>query len=94
MGYQVSNTCYQTREAAENVYFSSVFPVITDNGVKQINYTGNGWYYGSQKLQAHLPECDPAQNYTAGYELMIALLPTAVVLFAAKVIIKLLGWKW
>ena len=93
MGYQVSNTCYPTREAAENVYFSSVSPVITDNGVKQMNYTENGWYYGSQKLQAQFPECDPAQNYQAGYELMIALLPTAVVLFAAKLIIQLLRQK-
>lgn len=89
MGYQVANTCYPTREAAENVYFSAVSPVISDNGVKQIVYNGNAWYFGSQKLQADLPQCDLAQNYQFGYELTIALLPTAVVLFGAKLLIEL-----
>ena len=90
MGYQVGNSCYQTRESAENAYFSAVSPVITENGVKQLIYRDKSWYFGSQKLSAYLPQCDPAQNYLAGYEMMSALIPTAIVLMMAKAIIGLL----
>lgn len=90
MGYQVGNSCYQTRESAENAYFSVVSPVITENGVKQLIYKDKSWYLGSQKLSAYLPECDQAQNYLDGFEMMIALLPTAIVLMAAKLTISVL----
>ena len=90
MGYQVGNSCHQTREAAENAYFSAVSPVITENGVKQLIYKDKSWYFGSQKLSAYLPQCDPAQNYLDGFEMMIALLPTAIVLMAAKLSISVL----
>lgn len=90
MGYQVGNSCHQTREAAENAYFSAVSPVITENGVKQLVYKDKSWYLGSQKLSAYLPQCDQAQNYLDGFEMMIELLPTAIVLMAAKLTISLL----
>lgn len=90
MGYQVGNSCYQTRESAENAYFSAVSPVITENGVKQLVYKDKFWYFDSQKLSAYLPQCDPAQNYLAGYEMVSALIPTAIVLMMAKAIIGLL----
>lgn len=90
MGYQVGNSCHPTREAAENAYFSAVSPVITENGVKQLVYKDKSWYFGSQKLNAYLPQCDEAQNYLAGYEMMSALFPTAITLMVAKVIIDLL----
>lgn len=90
MGYQVGNSCYQTRESAENAYFSAVSPVITENGVKQLIYKDKSWYLGSQKLSAYLPQCDEAQNYLAGYEMVSALIPTAIVLMMAKAIIGLL----
>lgn len=90
MGYQVGNSCYQTQESAENAYFSAVSLVITENGVKQLVYKDKSWYLGSQKLSAYLPQCDEAQNYLAGYEMMSALIPTAIVLMMAKAIIGLL----
>lgn len=90
MGYQVGNSCYQTRESAENAYFSAVSPVITENGVKQLIYKDKSWYLGSQKLSAYLPQCDEAQNYLAGYEMVSALIPTAIVLMMAKAIIGFL----
>ena len=90
MGYQVGNSCHQTREAAENAYSSAGSPVITENGVKQLIYKDKSWYFGSQKLNAYLPQCDEAQNYLDGYEMMSALVPTAIVLMMAKAIIGLL----
>ena len=90
MGYQVGNSCHQTWEAAENAYFSAVSPVITENGVKQLIYKDKSWYLGSQKLNAYLPQCDPAQNYLDGYEMMSALFPTAITLMVAKAIIDLM----
>lgn len=92
MGYQVDNTCYDDRSAAENVYFSKVVPVIVQDGsLKQVTYDGKAWHYGSQKLVAHLPECNPAENYARGYEMMSALLPTVIVLFAGKMLISILS---
>ena len=92
MGYQVDNTCYDDRTAAENVYFSKVVPVIVQDGsLKQVTYDGKAWHYGSQKLVAHLPECNPAENYARGYEMMSALLPTVIVLFAGKMLISILS---
>lgn len=89
MGYQVGAACYTDKQLAENIYFSQVVPVITENGVKQIVYNGRDWYYGSQKIEARLPQCDPAANYKLGFEVGMALLPTALVLASAVVIIKL-----
>lgn len=43
MGYQVGNVCYSTKQEAENVYFSSVVPVInagSSNGVST-SFAGN-----------------------------------------------------
>lgn len=92
MGYQVDNTCYDDRSAAENVYFSKVVPVIVQDGsLKQVTYDGKAWHYGSQKLVAHLPECNPAENYARGYEMMSALLPTVIVLFSGKMLISILS---
>lgn len=88
MGYQVDNTCYDDRAAAENVYFSKVAPAIVQDGsLKQITYDGKAWHYGSQKLVAQLPECNPAENYVRGYEMMSALLPTVIVLCMGKIVI-------
>lgn len=95
MGYQVDNTCYDDRAAAENVYFSKVVPVIVQDGsLKQLTYDGKSWHYGSQKLVAHLPVCDPAQNYAMGYEMVSALLPTVVFLTMGKILIDVLKGKW
>lgn len=35
MGYQIGNVCYSTKQEAENVYFSSVVPVVhtASNGI-------------------------------------------------------------
>ena len=72
MGYQVDNTCYDDRSVAENVYFSKVAPVIVQDGsLKQITYDGKAWHYGRQKLVAQLPECNPAEKYVRGYEIVI-----------------------
>ena len=89
MGYQVGNVCYLDRESAENVYFSLVPPVITNDGFKQLSHTSKGWYYGSQKIQANLPICDPAQNVLLGFELAASLIPTALLLTFTLVLIRL-----
>lgn len=90
MGYQVGATCYTDKQLAENVYFSQAVPQITVDGVKQVEYRKDGWYYGSQKVEVKLPECDPAANYKAGFELGMELLPTAVLLMSSALVIRLL----
>ena len=89
MGYQVGNICYDTVKQAEDAYYSAVLPVIANDGsLKQLGTNGNGWYLDGVKLTASLPTCSHADYYAYGYELASALLPTAIVLMTAKVIIK------
>lgn len=90
MGYQVGNTCYTTKELAENVYFSQVSPIITLDGVKQVSYTNGKWHYGSQQLTANLPTCDPAQNVKDGAELGWLVFGIMAVLYTFHIIKGLL----
>lgn len=90
MGYQVGNTCYLDKELAENVYFSQVPPQITVDGVKFLVKNGKNWYYGSQRLEANLPNCDPAKNISQGFEFGLYLVLTAIILLNFKTIINLL----
>lgn len=90
MGYQVGNTCYTDQRLAEDVYFSQAVPLVTDEGVKQIFRKSDGWYYQTHKIEAHLPQCDPAANYKLGLELGWELVPTALVLMSAGLIIRLM----
>lgn len=91
MGFQVGNTCYEDRATAENVYFSSVVPVITaDSSLKQLRYEGGNWKYGNHVVHAYLPECSPEQNFEDGFLTVAELLPTAVMLFVSGMIISIL----
>ncbi|MCG9766857.1 hypothetical protein QG041_08995 [Kingella kingae] len=88
MGYQVGNTCYNDFATAENVYFSQVAPTIAADGkLKQLVYDGKNWKYESRLVHASLPKCSQLDNYLAGFEMVSSLLPTAIVLFAGKLII-------
>ena len=88
MGYQVDNTCYDDRAAAENVYFSKVAPAIVQDGsLKQVTYDGKAWHYGSQKLVSQFLVGNPAEKYVRGYELMSALWLSAIVLCMRKIVI-------
>lgn len=69
MGYQVGNTCFISREAAENHYFSLVVPQIQDGQLYQPKKIGDTWQLNGQTIQAYLPECDPEQNFRDGAEL-------------------------
>lgn len=103
MGYQVGNTCIDDRELAEDVYFSQVAPLITQDGLKQVVYLNGKWHLQKiqktargefriieiQNLSIHLAECSPIENYKQGYELGLQLLPTAILLFCTGIIVKL-----
>ena len=69
MGYQVGNQCFESREAAENHYFSLVVPQIQNGQLIQPKKVGERWEMQGQVLQAQLPECDPAENFRNGTEL-------------------------
>ena len=91
MGYQVENTCYPNRAMAENVYFSKVVPVIVQDGsLKQVVFDGANWRYGSQKLTAYLPECDPGQNFRDGVEYGAQIMLLVVVMWAFTLLKKML----
>lgn len=90
MGLQVGHTCYADEELAKNVYFSQVPPVITVDGkLQQLQSINGKWYLNSVEVKANLPFCDPVANYKQGYEMVGLLLPTAVVLFGAKLIVDM-----
>ncbi|WII92506.1 hypothetical protein QEO94_07600 [Kingella negevensis] len=72
MGYQVENNCFESREAAENYYFSLVIPVITQEGkLIQPSYNKNlkKWQMGDKIVEAYIPECDSVQNFKTGMEI-------------------------
>lgn len=90
MGYQVGTICYANRELAENVYFSQVLPVImADGSLKQVTHKDGKWYYGVQTVNAYLPQCSAKDNFIAGLDFGAMLLPTAIALMIAKIIINL-----
>lgn len=102
MGFLVGNSCIDNRETAENIYFSSVSPVITKDGFHQLVYINGKWnlqitksgteekFLQIKELRAALPQCSIVENFKSGQELGIALIPTAVVLFSAALLIKLM----
>lgn len=89
MGYQVGATCYPDLQLAENIYFSQVVPVLTDNGILQMQYTKQGWYYNGKKAEISLPQCSPLDNFKLGAEMGMALVPTAVVLATTLLIVRM-----
>ncbi|UOP04477.1 hypothetical protein [Conchiformibius kuhniae] len=87
MGYQVGNTCYATKGAAENAYFSQVVPVIQNGRLVQLQYNGNpkhidgGWTLNGRTVSAGLPQCSSAENFKDGAQVGLAFLSVAVVLW-------------
>ncbi len=78
MGYQVDFICYDTKEAAEAVYYSKVVPHVNENGLYQPVFQPNGWHYQGVKLSAGLPQCNPAASFSSGAEIgMLLLIPLA-----------------
>ena len=62
MGYQVGNTCYATKQDADNVYFSLVAPVIISQKTNTVAT------YPPVKFLKRLPPKQPLQN--GGVELI------------------------
>ena len=66
MGYFVDGVCVSTMEQAEAMLYSKVAPVITENGLKQLDYINGKYVYESQALTAVFPECSQAANFIQG----------------------------
>lgn len=96
MGYQIGNICYNSKQEAENVYFSKVIPIITEDGkLYQLYYNKQtGWHYQQQKLQIYLPECNPAQNFKNGMEMGAYFTVLIVMLWGFNQTRKLLERLW
>lgn len=69
MGYAVGNLCYETRQQAEDVYYSKVVPYVDGRALYQPVRRSDGWYFQNARLQAALPACDPAQDFADGVQL-------------------------
>ncbi|MDK4619630.1 hypothetical protein QG047_10220, partial [Kingella kingae] len=57
------------------------------NKGNQYVYDNKNWKYESRLVHTSLPKCSQLDNYLAGFEMVSSLLPTAIVLFAGKLII-------
>lgn len=70
MGYRVGNTCYSNYSDAQNVYFSAVVPIISNDGtfIRPV-YNGSTWTLNGVVLETSFSTCDPAQNFRDGVEL-------------------------
>lgn len=90
MGYAVGNICYDTRQQAEDVYYSKVVPFVNGEALYQPVRKQDGWYFQNTKLQAALPVCDPAQNFADGVELGLYLLIPFVFAWGVVVIRRII----
>ena len=66
MGYFVDGVCVSTQSQAEALLYSKVAPVITENGVKQLDYINGHYVFESQILTPIFPECSQAANFIQG----------------------------
>lgn len=81
MGYQIANRCYQTKQGAEDAYFSQIVPSISSDGTlykpvyspQQLE-----WKYQGTVLTANFPQCDPTSYMQYG----LALAATCIIPFA------------
>lgn len=73
MGYFVNGQCVANKGAAEALHYSKVVPILTENGIKQIEYVNNHYTYDNVVLTATFPECDPVQNVALGGSLALAI---------------------
>ena len=73
MGYFVNGQCVANKGAAEALYYSKVAPIVTENGIKQIEYVNEQYTYNNVVLTATFPECDPVQNVLLGGSLALSI---------------------
>lgn len=91
MGYQVGNRCFESKELAENHYFSLVVPTFKADGtLLQPKYNGKNWELDGKTIQAHLPQCDPVENFKTGTELGWLIFSIMAALYTIHVIKGLL----
>ena len=73
MGYFVNGQCVANKGAAEALYYSKVAPIVTETGIKQIEYVNEQYTYNNVVLTATFPDCDPVSNVLLGGSLALAI---------------------
>lgn len=69
MGYFVEGICVSTQEQAEAMLYSKVAPLITENGIRQIEYINGKYVLDNQVLTAVFPQCSESASFIAGGQL-------------------------
>ena len=90
MGYQVGNQCFESKELAENHYFSLVVPQIKDGQIVQPKKIGNQWQLNGQAINAYLPTCDPAENFRSGAELGLEVFMVMAAMYTFLILKKII----
>lgn len=89
MGYQVGHICYSSKQQAENAYFSQVLPQLsTDGKLYQMIYTPAGWIFEGHQVNAHLPPCDPVENFQDGMLIGWGIFAIAATLWGIQLLHK------
>ena len=79
MGYQVGFQCFETLKEAQNYKYSSVAPVINQNGqLVQPEQVGQQWQLNGIQIVDSFPQCSPLQQVLDGIEMGWALIVVAV----------------
>ena len=69
MGYFVDGVCVSNQSHAEAFLYSKVAPVITENGVRHLDYINGKYVFAGQVLTPVFPECSQAANFAQGGQL-------------------------
>lgn len=69
MGYFVDGICVSSIEHAEALYFSKVVPIVTENGLLQVQFYEGQYFLNSQPLTATFAQCNPVQSFISGASL-------------------------
>uniref|UniRef100_A0AAU8B4H3 Uncharacterized protein n=1 Tax=Dulem virus 54 TaxID=3145765 RepID=A0AAU8B4H3_9VIRU len=92
MGYRVGRVCYDTQQQATDVVMSQVLPTITADGSLMLPvYQSPGqWQYAGQTVQLSLPQCDPQEYMTAGFEISKIVIVGLAVVYGVRLIKKMI----
>lgn len=87
MGYQVGFQCFDSIQEAQNYKYSSVAPVINQNGqLIQPEKVGSQWQLNGIQIIDSFPHCDPAQQVLDGIEMGWGLIGVAVAMTAVAIL--------
>lgn len=92
MGYQVGNRCFDTRQQADDVYFSQVVPLVVPGRDKLVapvyHESDRIWTMSGVSVSGTYPDCSRLDNFNAGLFLGGQIVLVLCVAFGFRVLAR------